>query len=686
MPVGSWIPSSFTTVAHYLSPSQQTVTIPTGGTAVTFTWLALGTVRGTLTDPDGNPVGQSGCIYNPSTGWQCFDTHYVTIIPTAPQGTFSTWVYLDPAQPPSTVMLQFHSIEQGWNHRAYWGANGLFCNCGQSTAWDRLGDLPPTGEWVQLVVPISALGLSGLHVDGIAYSLQGGAAWWDDTTFTAADGTVMTIVDDSTPPGASLQSDTDGWTWVTDNVYSGTESHYAAPYAYAHQHYFTGMSPIDVGTAPPTYFVSTDATGAYSADVLPGSYEVIGPQVSPYGTPDPVAITATSLQTTTANLSYRVVGNVAGVVSDGSGHAISGASICDDLNECTTSGVGGAYVLHVTPGTRTIFGRYVADHTIPAAMAVGAVASGTTVQQDVVYLPNSTVTGSALDDQSAPVAGATLTFTYVDPNTSVTVATYTAVSGADGTFSLEVPVGTGWQVAVADNLTAYALHSSSSITVSSGASDLSVRYDRDGSLFGYLTDQDSNPVVGALVEMYWPYYSATSDASGKYLIPYVRPGTYAVYPRAITGYAPADGLYIAIPVGAAVQHDFAYQATGTITVTVRDDANALVPNADICLYGPRQSACQVTDAHWDLPGHASARDLHGLATGSRPLRRSRAVHAQPHRGRYRERDAAVRARRDHSRPGPQRERVSARRLGPRRERERQLCRNRDLHLRRPDAP
>lgn len=35
------------------------------------------------------------------------------------------YVYLDPANPPTEVMLQWNSDAEGWNHRAYWGADQL---------------------------------------------------------------------------------------------------------------------------------------------------------------------------------------------------------------------------------------------------------------------------------------------------------------------------------------------------------------------------------------------------------------------------------------------------------------------------------------------------------------------------------------------------------------------------------
>lgn len=92
------------------------------------------------------------------------------------------WVHLDPADPPRTVMLQFHD-GMGWEHRAYWGEDTIvFGGIGRNDAnHRRLGDLPPLGEWVRLEVPIERVGLvPGSVLEGIAFTQYGGTAHWDD--------------------------------------------------------------------------------------------------------------------------------------------------------------------------------------------------------------------------------------------------------------------------------------------------------------------------------------------------------------------------------------------------------------------------------------------------------------------------------------------------------------------------
>lgn len=84
------------------------------------------------------------------------------------------YVYLDPDNPPSEVMLQFLSDDDSWEHRAWWGdANWLYW------AGVQIGGLPAAGTWVRLEASASALGLEGHSINGMAFTLYGGKATWD---------------------------------------------------------------------------------------------------------------------------------------------------------------------------------------------------------------------------------------------------------------------------------------------------------------------------------------------------------------------------------------------------------------------------------------------------------------------------------------------------------------------------
>lgn len=88
------------------------------------------------------------------------------------------YVYLDPANPPSEVMLQWYD-GSSWEHRAYWGANDLAWGFNGTAGLYPMGALPASGQWVRLEVPASVVGLEGLTVSGMAFTLYGGRATWD---------------------------------------------------------------------------------------------------------------------------------------------------------------------------------------------------------------------------------------------------------------------------------------------------------------------------------------------------------------------------------------------------------------------------------------------------------------------------------------------------------------------------
>ncbi|MCP4345701.1 MAG: hypothetical protein GY795_09265 [Desulfobacterales bacterium] len=93
------------------------------------------------------------------------------------------YVYLDPANPPDQILLQFYTDQGNGEHRAYWGANNIPTGGESGTAsLYSMGSLPPTGKWVRLKIPASVVGLSGKEVKGVAFVTYNGKAYWDKTT------------------------------------------------------------------------------------------------------------------------------------------------------------------------------------------------------------------------------------------------------------------------------------------------------------------------------------------------------------------------------------------------------------------------------------------------------------------------------------------------------------------------
>jgi hypothetical protein len=89
------------------------------------------------------------------------------------------YVYLDPADPPKAIMLQFHTGE--WAHRANWGDEDAIVYGEKGTSKKLLmGDLPKSGEWVRLEIEAAKLDLKpGAKIGGLAFTQFGGTVYWD---------------------------------------------------------------------------------------------------------------------------------------------------------------------------------------------------------------------------------------------------------------------------------------------------------------------------------------------------------------------------------------------------------------------------------------------------------------------------------------------------------------------------
>jgi mono/diheme cytochrome c family protein len=88
------------------------------------------------------------------------------------------YVYLDPANPPREVMLQWNTGQ--WQHRAYWGENLIPWGKDGSGERRQLGPLPAKGQWVRLEVEAAKVGLKpGAVINGWAFTQYGGTVYWD---------------------------------------------------------------------------------------------------------------------------------------------------------------------------------------------------------------------------------------------------------------------------------------------------------------------------------------------------------------------------------------------------------------------------------------------------------------------------------------------------------------------------
>ena len=203
-----------------------------------------------------NPTPYSGSLAHQSTLAAGEHQHYfynaTATLTVATGDTLFAYVYLDPVNPPSEVMLQWN--DGTWEHRAYWGANLIGFGVDGTVSRRYMGALPATGQWVRLSVSAAQVGLEGRTLNGMAYTLYGGRASWDYAGKTAKPVNSDTVwMDDAVPAGATLAADGgDSWTWINSNPtpYSGSLAHQSTLAAGEHQHYFynaTGTLTVATG-------------------------------------------------------------------------------------------------------------------------------------------------------------------------------------------------------------------------------------------------------------------------------------------------------------------------------------------------------------------------------------------------------------------------------------------------------
>lgn len=88
------------------------------------------------------------------------------------------YVYLDPADPPKAIMLQFN--DGTWEHRAYWGEDLIPFGSADTPAHVAMGPLPGADQWVRLEVDAAKVGLKRDSVlNGWSFTQFGGTVYWD---------------------------------------------------------------------------------------------------------------------------------------------------------------------------------------------------------------------------------------------------------------------------------------------------------------------------------------------------------------------------------------------------------------------------------------------------------------------------------------------------------------------------
>jgi len=142
-----------------------------------------------------------------------FDSATATLTPAASDSLYA-WIYLDPDNPPQTLMLQWRSGES-WDHRAYWGANLIDWGTDGTASRLRMDDLPTLGQWVRVSVPATSVGLGGQPITGMAFTLFDGRAAYG-ASGRLSGSTENAWFAATLPTGAAMKGDY-AWDFLTPN-------------------------------------------------------------------------------------------------------------------------------------------------------------------------------------------------------------------------------------------------------------------------------------------------------------------------------------------------------------------------------------------------------------------------------------------------------------------------------------
>lgn len=183
-----------------------------------------------------SPAPFSGTLAHRSGVATGLHQHYfynaTTTLPVNAGDVLVAYVFLDPANPPKMVMLQWN--DGNWEHRAYWGANHSPWGVDGTESRRYMGPLPAVGQWVRLEVPAGQVGLAGSTLNGLAFTLYDGRATWDHAGKNVGTllvdqelcNTVRTPLKDKTSHYFSVNTQSTGTGW--------SRSEYALPFTKNH--------------------------------------------------------------------------------------------------------------------------------------------------------------------------------------------------------------------------------------------------------------------------------------------------------------------------------------------------------------------------------------------------------------------------------------------------------------------
>jgi RHS repeat-associated protein len=187
-----------------------------------------------------NPTPFSGTAAHQSNISSGTHQHYFTnasdLLSVGTGDSLFTYVYLDPANPPRQVMLQWNN--GNWEHRAYWGQSVIPWGNEGTESRRYMGPLPALGQWVKLEVPARQVGLegSGANWRGYGHDSYGlcvdskGNVWntaleWNQISKFAPDGTHLGTFQHGAHWAQGCVVDKNDNVWVAHSIHVASVGH-----------------------------------------------------------------------------------------------------------------------------------------------------------------------------------------------------------------------------------------------------------------------------------------------------------------------------------------------------------------------------------------------------------------------------------------------------------------------------
>jgi len=342
------------------------------------------------------------------------------------------------------------------------------------------------------------------------------------------------------------------------------------------------------------YSISNVPAGSYTATAVDsaGTYHQIS---------QPLTVTS---PTTTWSPTMDKNPILSGTVKDGSGTAIVGATVKVSDGTSTwsaTSTAGGAYSIVAQtaagagPWTLSTWATDPTTYQDETVFSTGSMAVNTTTTKNHTLHKNPVISGKVEDSSFVAISGATV---YVMLGGS-TVGT--AISAADGTYSVIAQVGSGsgpWSLTTYASATGYASDSPYSV---SGSLDATVSNQNHiltanpGTINGTITSGGS-PLAGATVTWSLGGTQATSDALGHYTINSAVAGS-GVVTASETNYSTGTSSQT-LPAGGTLNNvNISLAQAGAISGTVTDSSTGLaIPGQTVTATNGTTTATATTNA------------------------------------------------------------------------------------------